>query len=66
MIKCVLELCFIQHNHVHQDGLHVHGDFKMGNKFAFATHLDEGFCDGTIKAMSQIMAKHRQHLKQSS
>ncbi len=29
LFKHVLELCFIQRNHVNQDGLHVHGDLKI-------------------------------------
>jgi hypothetical protein len=39
LLKHVLELCFIQQNHVNQDGLHVHGDLKMDDKFAFVAHL---------------------------
>jgi hypothetical protein len=45
LFKHVSELCFIQRNHVNQDGLHVHGDFKMGDKFAFAAHLLEQIKD---------------------
>jgi hypothetical protein len=41
LFKHVSELCFIQRNHVIQDGLHVHGDLKMGDRFAFVAHLSE-------------------------
>ncbi len=41
LLKHVLELCFIQQNHVNQDGMHVHEDLKMGDKFAFVAHLSE-------------------------
>jgi hypothetical protein len=39
LLKHVSKLCFIQQNHVNQNNLHVHGDFTMGDKFSFATHL---------------------------
>ncbi len=39
LLKHVSKLCFIQQNHVNQDNLHAHGDFTIGDKFAFATHL---------------------------
>ncbi len=38
LLKRVSKLCFIQRNHVNQDGLHVHGDLKMGDKYAFVIH----------------------------
>jgi hypothetical protein len=41
LLKHVLELCFIQQNHVNQDGMHVHEDLKMGDKFAFVAHLSK-------------------------
>jgi hypothetical protein len=51
LIKHVLELCFIQHKHVHQDGLHVHGDLKIGNKFAIATHLSQEMKDFVMEQL---------------
>jgi hypothetical protein len=69
LFKHVLKLCFIQQNHVKQDGLHVHGHYKMGDRSAFAAHLSEHIKDFVMEqlrlrlAMSQIMAKHRQHVK---
>jgi len=39
LLKHVLKLCFIQQNHVNQDGLDVHGDLKMGDRSTFAAHL---------------------------
>jgi hypothetical protein len=41
LFKHVSELCFIQQNHINQDSLHVHGDLKMGDRFAFTAHLLE-------------------------
>ncbi len=41
LLKHVSELCFIQRNHVNQNGLHVHEDLKMGDIFVFATHLSK-------------------------
>ncbi len=41
LLKHVLELCFIQENHVNQNGLHVHGDLMMGDRFTFATRLSQ-------------------------
>jgi len=41
LLKHVLELCFIQRNHVNQNGLHVHGDLMMGDRFTFATRLSQ-------------------------
>jgi hypothetical protein len=69
LLKHVSDLCFIQQNHVNQNSLQVHGDFKMGDKFAFATHLSKHIKDFVMEqlmlelTMSQIMAKHRQHVK---
>jgi hypothetical protein len=69
LLKHVLELCFIQENHVNQNGLHVQGDLKMGDRFAFATHLLEQIDDFMMEqikfglTMFQIMAKHRRHVK---
>jgi hypothetical protein len=41
LLKHVSKLCFIQQNHVNQNGLHVHGDLKMGDRFTFIAHLSE-------------------------
>jgi len=41
LLKHVSKLCFIQQNHINQDGLHVQGDLNMGDRFAFTTHLLE-------------------------
>ncbi len=47
----------------------VHGDLKMGDKSTFATHLLEYIKDFAMEQLrlglkvSQIMAKHRQHVK---
>jgi hypothetical protein len=68
LFKHVLELCFIQRNHVNQNGLHLHGDLKMGDKSTFATHLFEQIKDFVMEQLRlgftvfQIMAKHRQHV----
>jgi hypothetical protein len=69
LLKHVSKLCFIQQNHVNQDNLHVHGDFTMGDRFAFATHLSQKLKNFVMEQLrlglivSQIMAKHRQHVK---
>ncbi len=63
LLKHVSELCFIQQNHVNQDGLHVHGDFKI------IAHLLEKIKDFVMEQLMfgltvfQIMTKHRQHVK---
>jgi hypothetical protein len=41
LLKHVSKICFIQWNHVKQNGVHVHGDLKMDDKSAFAAHLLE-------------------------
>jgi hypothetical protein len=69
LLKHVLQLCFIQGNHVNQDGLHVHGDLKMGDKSAFAAHLSKEIKDFMMEQLklglkvSQIREIHRQHVK---
>jgi len=40
-----------KNNHVHQDGLHVHGDLKMHNKFAFSTHLSKEMKDFVMEQL---------------
>jgi hypothetical protein len=69
LFKHVLELCFIQQNHVKQNGLHVHGDLKMCDIFAFVVHLSKEIQNFVMEQLRigltvfQIMAKHRQHAK---
>ncbi len=69
LFKHVSKLCFIQRNHVNQNGLHVHGDLKVGDRFAFATPLSEYINDFVMEQLRlgfivfQIMEKHRQHVK---
>jgi len=41
LFKHVSKICFIQRNHVKQNGVHVHGDLKMDDNFSFATPLLE-------------------------
>jgi hypothetical protein len=41
LVKHILELCFIQQNHINQDGLHVHGDLKMNDRSTFVAHLSQ-------------------------
>jgi hypothetical protein len=71
LFKHVSELCCIQQNHFNQDGLHVHGDLKMGDRFAFVANLLEEIKDFMMEqlrlglTMFQIMANHRQHVKKS-
>jgi len=56
-------------NHVNQYGLHVHGDLKMGDIFAFIAHLSQKIKDFVMEQLkigfivSQIMAKHTHHAK---
>jgi len=45
LVKHVSALCFIQQNHVNQDGLHVHGALKMGHRFVFVADLLEQIKD---------------------
>ncbi len=69
MFKHVLKLCFIQQNRVNQDVLHVHKDLKMGERFAFATHLSQKIKDFAMEQLrlgltvSQLIAKHRGDVK---
>ncbi len=68
-MKHVLQIFFIQQNHVNQDGLHVHGDLKMGDRFTFIAHLSQEMKDFLMEQLRfgftlfQIMTKHRQHVK---
>ncbi len=68
-LKHVSKLCFIQQNHVNQDNLHVHENFTMGDRFAFATHLSQEINFFVMEQLrlgsieSQIMTKHKQHVK---
>lgn len=41
LFKHVSEICFIQHNHVNQNGLQVHEDLKMGGIYTFVAHLSQ-------------------------
>ncbi len=69
LFKHILKLYFIQWNHANQDGLHVHEDLKMGERFAFATHLSQEIKDFVMEQLrlglmvSQLMAKHRGDVK---
>jgi hypothetical protein len=69
LLKHVSELWFIQKNHVKQNGLHVHGDLNMGDRSAFVAHLPKQYKDFVMEqlrfglTMFQIMAKHKQHVK---
>ncbi len=69
LLKHVSNLCFIQQNHVNQNGLHVHGDLNMGDKSTFSAHLSKQIKDFVMRQLkfrltvSQIMAKPKQHVK---
>jgi len=41
LFKHVSKLCFIQRNHVNQDGLHIHGDLNTCDKSTFAVDLSK-------------------------
>jgi hypothetical protein len=69
LFKHVSKLCFIQQNHINQEGLHVHEDLKMGGIYIFVVHLSQQIKDFVMEklklgfTMSQIMAKHKEHVK---
>jgi hypothetical protein len=56
-------------NHVNRDGLHVHGDLKMGDRSTFFAHLSKQIKHFVMEQLRlgltlfHIMAKHRQHVK---
>lgn len=61
LFKHVPKLCFIQWDHVNQDGLHVHGELKMGDIYVFVAHLSQvikDFCDGSTKAWTHSVSNH--------
>jgi hypothetical protein len=51
LVKHVLELCFIQRNHINPDGLHVHGDLKMSDRSTFVAHLSQENKDFVMKQL---------------
>jgi hypothetical protein len=69
LFKHVSKLCFIQWNHVNQNCLHVHGDFKMGDIYKFFAHLSQQIKDFVMEKLKlvlttfQIMAKYKEHVK---
>jgi hypothetical protein len=62
----VLKLCFIQRNHINQEGLHVHEDLKMGGIYIYiyiyiccsSITTNQGFCDGKTKAWIHNVSNH--------
>jgi hypothetical protein len=54
----VLELYFIQSNHVNQNDLHVHGDLKMGCILCPSITRDKGFFNGTTNVQILNVLDH--------
>jgi hypothetical protein len=43
---------------VNQNGLNVHANLHMGDKFAFATHLSHEIKDFMMEQLTFIVSKH--------
>jgi hypothetical protein len=65
----VTKICYATNKHVNQQGLIVHGRYKLGEQLAFSSHVLKGMKTFVLEHLrlglfvSQIMAKHRCHVK---
>jgi hypothetical protein len=61
--------CYATNKHVNQQGLILHGRYKLGEHLAFSSHVSKGMKTFVLEhlclglCVSQIMAKHRCHVK---
>jgi hypothetical protein len=65
----ITKICYATIKHVNQQGLIVHGKYKLGEQLAFSSHVSKGMKTFVLERLhlrlfvSQIKAKHRCHVK---
>jgi len=76
IVKCfyfqpkVVKICYATSKHVNQQKLIVHGRYKLGEWFTFFHHVSKGMKTFVLEhlhlglSISQIIAKHRRHVKE--